>query len=150
MASIIGYFIMVLGLSLLLAFAGINTGGTGVLDLMKVNVTTSIAGNTSITGIENINTISNPFLGSLLSIIVGLGVAGLSILSGKFSLGESLKVGAASFLLILLISDLRSIIVYTQTLTSFGFLTQLITYFIYIPLIGGVAITIYNWISGNN
>jgi hypothetical protein len=148
MASMQGYFYMIIGLSLLLGLAGVGTLGGGILSIMGVDITTSDAGNTTISGIENINTISNPFLGSLSAIIIGLGIAGLSVLSGKFSLGESLKVGAASFLLVLMINELRAILQLAGTLTSFSFLIQLVAYVIYIPLMGGITIMIYNWISG--
>lgn len=150
MVSMTGYVYLTIGLSLLLGMAGVNTLGGGMLSMMGVHITTSDAGNTTITGIEDVNTLSNPFMGSLLAIIVGLGVAGLSILSGKFSLGESLKLGAAGLLLTLIIKELGAVITTAQTLTSFGFLIQLVAYVIYIPLIGGVAIMIFNWINGNN
>lgn len=149
MASMFGYFVTVLGLSILLAFAGVDTSAHGVMNMVGMNITTSNVGNTTINHLGDANTIQNVFFGDLLGILIGIAAIGFTLLSGRFSPGESLKLGLAATLLTLLINDLISIMTYTQSLTEFGMLIQLVAYVIYLPLIGGIAIMIFNWIGGN-
>jgi hypothetical protein len=144
MASMTGYFSMIVGLSLLLGMAGVGTLGGHLLGLFGLGITNGV-----VTGLSNSNTLQNAFLATFLGILTSLGVLGVGVLAGRFDIGAALKVGVLTTTLGLIFADIVGIIVYCQTVGNFGVVVGGIIAVVYVPLLFMFGITAMNWVGGN-
>ena len=146
MATIYGYMILLVGLSLLLGFAGVNTLGKGVLGTFGISIN-----NNAIGGIENLDTISNPFNVTALAILLSLSaVFTVAALALRFGLSESLKIGALTVFFGVMLTEFRAIMQTAQLHDSMGGMITLVAIVIYLPIAIGSVIAGYNWIGGSN
>ena len=145
MATIYGYMILLIGLSLLLGFAGVNTLGKGVLSTFGISINNNV-----ISGIQNLDTLTNPFNVTALAILAGLGVFAISSLALRFDLAGSLKIGAMVTFFVVMLNEFRAIIQTAQLHDSMGGMITLVAIIIYLPIAIGSIIAGYNWIGGNS
>ncbi len=120
MASFYGYIILLMGISVLLGLAGVDTLAGGIMNAMGMGITSDAAGNVTISGVETFDTLTNVFNLNFYDIIAGLGLIALATLALRFSLGDTLKLGGAVVLFGLMLSDARGIITAAKAATALG------------------------------
>ena len=149
MASMMGYIVTIIGLSIILGFLGVNTIAGGFMGMIGCSIDNPANGLSAITCLD-LNTLDMPYFATLAIIIGGLLVVGSLALSAKFDLGASLKIGAAVIFLPIALNEFRNVWNYASSIEVWSGVIQVVTAEVYIPLIAGFAITLYNWIGGNN
>jgi hypothetical protein len=150
MASMYGYVVMIIGLSLLLGMAGVSTSFGTMNSLTGLDTNSTTPGNITVTNLISLSTLTNLFLSTLLASLAGLTAFAVASLALRFSLADSLKLGVSTFLLGVAIADLVTIVNTAGAASGLGNIIYWIVAFIYIPLIGGFVINILNWIGGNS
>jgi len=149
MASFAGYVGFIVGLSLILAMAGVQTGSYNIIGaFMSINPQSPTGGFSIDT--SNFSKFGSPLLIAVFGIIALVAAAGgiRSALGGTFGIAETIKTTALSALLALMIMDLVGIITYLNTVTSFGGITKLVALVIYVPLAIMAVISALDWIGG--
>lgn len=147
MASIYGYSLMIIGLSLLLAFAGINSG-VGALQNVFYSQTTNQTSGEVTHDFVNLNQFKNNFFETWQTLFVlGGTIIGLGVAWATRDLGQAIKSGMATVIGGLVITDFVSLLTYDFEGT-FGTLIKVISLVIYLPLTVGFFFTVANWIGG--
>lgn len=149
MASFSGYIGLIIGLSLLLAMAGVQTGSYNIIGaFMSINPNSPTGGFSVDT--SNFNKFGSPLLISIFGIIATIVIASgiRSALGGTFGIAETIKTTALAALLALMIMDLVGIITYLNGVESFGGVTKIISLVVYIPLAIMAVIAGLDWIGG--
>lgn len=150
MASMYGYVVMIIGLSILLGLAGVSTSFGTMNSLTGLNTNSTTPGNITINNLVSLSTLTNLFLNLLLESFAALTAFTIASLAYRFSLADSLKLGVATFLLGVAIGDLVTIVNTASGANGLGNVIYWVVAFIYLPLIGGFIINLLNWIGGNN
>jgi hypothetical protein len=149
MASFAGYVGFIIGLSLLLALAGVQTGSFNVIGAFMSIHPNGPTGGFSV-DTSNFNKFGSPLLIAIFGIIAAVAIAGgiRSALGGSNGIAETIKTTALSALLALMIMDLVGIITYLNGVDSFGGVTKIVAFVIYIPLAVMAVISALDWIGG--
>ena len=145
MATFHGYMVFIVGLSLLLAFAGVATGvGVIMNKFIDVNVD-------GVEGTIDVNTTTaNPLTNNTFVWIIGL-LATLGAIAGAIfskDVAGALKAGACSVMLAWLINDFIAIFNYANSITALDGIIKAVAFVIYLPLFIGSFISALNWIGG--
>jgi len=155
MASFYGYTILIVGLSILLAIAGMGNV-MGHISGKYFSGMQNPDGSFNATNIDGSNFGStgsgdgSDLFGWMLSILGITGLVTLGIAAATRNWGEVLKAGFAASVLILGISDFWSLLSYAINDPSFGGIAGIIACIIYIPLGIGYIITAINWVGGKD
>ena len=147
MASVYGYIVMIVGLSILLGMAGVMTTGGHVLSNF-ITVTVSPTGGTYTTDFSLLNAIQNNFW-SIFGGLLGLGAAvTIGIAFATRDVGQTLKSGLGTILGSLALLDMVSFITFATTIGTLGYILGFISLVIYLPLLVGFIIAMANWVGG--
>lgn len=149
MASFGGYVVLIIGLSLLLAMAGVQTTAGALLgNFVSFNSTSP----TAEFGVDTskFNTTGSAFLLSLIAIATGLALllAGRTILGGTFGIAETIKVSVIAVIVPVMIADLLGIMSYTNGLTGVGVILKIVALVVYLPLAVAFVFSAIDWIGG--
>lgn len=156
MASMYGYVILLVGMSLLLSMVGVNTGVGAIMD-KYFKFTDNSNGSFNITSLNNsefrVGSNSNGTGGSdslfWVFTIFGLGgIIGITAWALGRSIAETAKAGFAGLVFGLALADFSAIISYASSMNIFGGVLAIITFLIYIPIGFGYIVTALNWIGG--
>ena len=147
MARIVTYMIILSGLMLLMAFAGLPTASHEIL---------SAFGILDSSGALSLDNIENSWIVNHLSTIVFISLAA-AIIAGLFSrqINESFILGTlCGYLLIWGITDMLSIVLYFSGIggwhgSDISFISYLIAA-IFLPLLVGYVISMIQWWRGND
>jgi hypothetical protein len=156
MASYYGVIILVIGLSLLLGFAGIATGAGKLIDTFfnfgsteygAYNVTNYTSNLATTTGGASSGDEYFTWLYSLLGLSAAIGL-GVGVLSRDIAQG--MKAGIASVFEVWLITDIWAILTFSKSEVLFGGFVSFIALIIYVPLLIGSIISMASWIGGSS
>ena len=151
MASFYGIIVMVIGMSLLLAAAGVGTASDALISKFT-SLTIQSPTQSFDVGAKDFNNHGKAFLNVLFLAIGVIAIAaGLkSGAGGTFGIAETLKTITVNVLLWVVISDLIAVISWANGAGAayFGGLIKYIAWFIYIPLAVGTIISGLDWIGG--
>jgi hypothetical protein len=156
MASVYGYVVLIVGLSLLLGFAGVETGmgvmlgkyvsfdtiGDGHFNASTINVDNLNVGDSSdgSTGSDSLSWLWAAFgLGAIL-------VGGIALVTKD--VGQGIKAGFAVIGGVLILADFRALLILLSNASGIGTIFSIVPLFIYVPLAIGFIITLINWIGG--
>ena len=154
MASLQGYFILIVGISFLLALGGVQTTGGKVVglfyDVQGTNPTSNLTVDSSNFWVNSTGTSGNWVLkGLMISLLLFAALSGYrAYLGGTFGIAETLKAGIAAIILPLIIADFISIITWVGNINVLGGVIKFLVWAIYIPLSIGAIIAIIDWIGG--
>ena len=153
MASFYGYTILLVGISILLAIAGMNTGMGSITDLYFHNIKNADFNATNIDssgfGITGSNS-GGDSLNWLFAILGISAVFAVGVALATKDAGQGAKAGFAAMVLGFGISDFKALITYAINDPSFGGIVGIIASIIYIPLAIGYIIVAINWIGGKD
>lgn len=151
MASFYGIVVMVIGMSLLLAAAGVQTSSSFVISKFT-DVTTQSPTSSFNVDAKDFNNKGKIFLISLLALITVIATAAgvRSALGGTFGVAESLKTVTLNVIMWLIIADLVALVSWASSSGAayFGGLIKYVAWFVYIPLAVGTIISGLDWIGG--
>jgi hypothetical protein len=151
MASFYGYVILVIGLSLLLGMAGVDTVTNGLIDsFTPINSTSPTTNMTVDTSHFHGGLGGSTLLISLFAIIltfVAL-VTFRSGLGGIFGIGESVKIVLLAGFLPIMLSDMISIMNYLNGVNFMGGVIKYVSFVVYIPIAIGMIVSATDFIGG--
>lgn len=150
MASFYGYVTLIIGLSLLLGMAGVQTTSWHFINtFMPINATSPTGNFTADTSKFNFDT-PNTLLYVIWGLFIALAGVGAyrAIVGGVSGIAETLKVTAVTGLLGLMVMDFIAIINYLNGHPIMDGAFNLLALLIYVPLTFGVIISALDWIGG--
>ena len=149
MASFGGYIGLIVGLSLLLAMAGVHTGTYNIIGAF-MSITPNTTGGGFAIDTTNFTKFGSPLLVALFLIMGTVAFTGTFKVAtgGTFGIAETMKTTALVTLLALMMADLIGIITYLNGVTSFGGVTKIVSLVVYIPLAIMSIISGLDWIGG--
>ena len=152
MASFYGYIILIVGLSVVLAAAGIDTGMSHLIGSMTPITPQSPTSNFAVdtTPFQLNGVAGSPWMIALYGILVAFAISGgiRVILGGTFGIAETVKVTITIAILALMISDFRSLFIYIQGMPDWSGVTRAIAIIVYLPLTAGMIFSAIDWIGG--
>jgi hypothetical protein len=151
MATFHGYLILIVGLSVLLAMAGVQTtAGFIAGQFITINATSPGGNFTADMGKFHAGIGGSAFLIALMAILGTFALVGgiRAAFGGVQGIGETVKVTTAVVLIPLMIVDLVGIMNYANGLVEMGGILKLIAIVIYLPLAVGAIVSAIDWIGG--
>ena len=143
MATFHGYMVMVVGLSLLLAFAGVATG-VGVVMNKFISVDIDGVEGTIDVDTSTANPLSNTRIIWIIGLLATLGAVGLF----AKDVPGLLKAGTCAVMLAWIINDFIAIFNYANSITALDGVIKAVAFVIYLPLFIGSIISALNWVGG--
>jgi len=143
MATFHGYMVMIVGLSLLLAFAGVATG-MGVVTNKFISVDVDGVEGTIDVDTSTANPLSNTRIIWIIGLLATLGAVGLF----AKDVPGLLKAGTCAVILAWLINDFIAIFNYANSITALDGVIKAVAFVIYLPLFIGSIISALNWVGG--
>jgi hypothetical protein len=151
MATFHGYLILIVGLSVLLAMAGVQTtAGVIAGQFITMNATSPTGNFTADTSNFHSGVGGSAFLIALIAILGTFALVGgiRAALGGTFGIAETVKVTTAVILRPLMLVDLTGIMSYANGLVQMGGIIKLVAIVIYLPLAVGALVSAIDWIGG--
>jgi len=145
MATFHGYMVFIVGLSLLLAFAGVSTG-MGVVTNKFIDVDVNSVNGTIAVDTTTANPLSNTWFIYVLGVLALLGTIAGAIFSKDVA--GALKSGACAFMLSWIILDFIALFNYANSITALGGVVKAVALVIYLPLFIGSFVSALNWVGG--
>jgi len=158
MASIYGYIILIVTLSMLLSIVGVSTGVGSIVGKyfdFSPNADGSFNMSTMNSSEFSIDTGAGTGTGASalfkwLAAVLGIGaLIGVGVAIATKDIGQALKSGLSFTIMGLLVIDFGSLIRYAANLSSFGGIVGIIACVVYIPIVVGLPFAIANWIGGS-
>lgn len=149
MASVYGYVFLVVGLSLLLGLAGVDSGIGGTITKFVQASTDPITGEFSLS-FTNLNQFLNDFWGTWQSLLaIGATIVGVALVVATKDFGQGMKAGVSGVIGGLIIGDFIGIMT-LDVGGTFGVLVDIVSWVIYLPLLITFFIIIPTWIGGGS
>ena len=148
MASVYGYIIMIVGLSVLLGMAGVSTAGGQVLAKFSPGSYNMTTGSYT-SDFTALNALQNNWWEAFGILLVFGSALTIRVAFATRDLGQAFKSGLAGSLCGLCLMDLASFVTYALSLGTLGQWVSLVAGIIYIPLIVGFIVAVVNWVGGS-
>lgn len=152
MASFYGYVILIIGLSLLFAIAGVNSGMGHLLGTYATVTPQSPTQNLTVTTTQfQWNGIGGSAWLIALYLLLGAFVVASGIrivLGGTQGIAETIKTTVALAILGFMISDVIGLLTYLNGVPDWGGIIKIAALVVYLPLAVGMIISAIDWIGG--
>jgi len=152
MANFYAYLVLIMGMSLLFAFAGVQTTMGSLLGTFVTITPSSPTTNMSVdTNQFQWNGHSgSPWLIAAFAIVGAFVLVGgiRAALGGIFGIAETIKATVALSLLGLMVGDMIGLLSYINGLNMFGGVIKVVAFLVYLPLAAGMIISAIDWIGG--